>query len=200
MALARGVGHSRIISVRFPPLERVLEQACGVRQFISEPMGENKEPLPPMRRTDFRRSEEARRKPVAHADQSCGDLGKTEAQMMGDVLEEDERRFDLSDDAGNMGPEMSWIFCPETLARQRERLARISRREDVHRTAPRAAVESGNIVPDRRVIQGRIFHPRHEKGRGVGFPFDMAHSSISGQGKGEAEVNASGTGTEGEPE
>ena len=150
MALARGVGHSRIISVRFPPLERVPEQARGVGQFVSEPMGKNEEPFPPMRRTDFRRSEEARRKPVAHADQSCGDFGKTEAQMMGDVFEEDERRFDLSDDAGNMGPEMSWILSAETLACQRERLARISRREDVHCAAPRAAVEGGKVRPDRR--------------------------------------------------
>jgi hypothetical protein len=30
LALARGVGHSRIISVRFPPLDRVPEQARGV--------------------------------------------------------------------------------------------------------------------------------------------------------------------------
>jgi hypothetical protein len=200
LALALGVGHIRNNSVRFPPLERVPEQARGVGQVIPLADGKNEEPFAPMGRTDFRRSEEARRKPVAHADQSCGDFGEAEAEMMGDVFEEHEGRFDLADDPGDMRPEMAGILGTETLPRQGERLARISRREDVHCAAPRAAVEGGNVVPHRRVIQGRIFHPRHEKGRGVGFPFDMAHSSISGQGEGESEVNATSPGTEREAE
>lgn len=200
MALARGVGHIRNSSVRFPPLERVPEQARGVGQVIPLADGKNEEPFAPMGRTDFRRSEEARRKPVAHADQSCGDFGEAEAEMMGDVFEENERRFDLADDPGHVRPEMAGILGTETLPREGERLARVSRREDVHRTAPWAAVEGGNVVPDRRVIQGRIFHPRHEKGRGVGFPFDMAHSSISGHGEGKSEVDASGSGAEREAE
>ena len=45
-----------------------------------------------MGRTDFRRREEACRKLVAHADQSCGDFGEAEAEMMGDILKEDEGR------------------------------------------------------------------------------------------------------------
>jgi hypothetical protein len=35
LALARGVGQSRNSSVRFPPLDRVPEQARGVGQFVS---------------------------------------------------------------------------------------------------------------------------------------------------------------------
>lgn len=200
MALALGVGQSRRSSVRFPPLDRVPEQARGVGQVIPLADRKNEKPFAPMGRTDFRRSEEARRKPVAHADQSCGDFGKAEAEMMGDIFEEHERRLDLADDPGDMRPEMAGILGTETLPRQGERLARISRREDVHCAVPRAAVEGGNVVPDRRVIQGRIFHPRHEKCRGVGFPFDMAHSSISGQGNSEAKVDASCAGAEREAE
>jgi len=116
--------------------------------------------------------------------------------MMGDILEEDEGRFDLTDDAGDMRPEVPRVVRAAALARDGERLARIARSDDVHRAAPWAAVEGGNIVPDRRVIQGRVFHPRHESGCGVGFPFDMAHSSISGQGDGEPEVDATGAGAE----
>ena len=43
----------------------------------------------------------------AHADQSCGDFGEAETEMMGDILEEDERRLDLADDPGDMRPEVS---------------------------------------------------------------------------------------------
>ena len=199
-ALARGVGQSRSISVRFPPLDRVPEQARGVGQFVVLADGEYEQALPFVRRTDFRRRKEACRKAVAHADQSAGDFGEAEAEMMGDILEEDEGRLALADDTSDMRPEVARILGAEAFARDGERLARISRSDDVHRAAPRAAVEAGNVVPDRRWIQGRLFHPRHENGRGVGFPFDMAHSSISGQGDGEPEVEPACAGAEREAE
>ena len=200
LALARGVGQSRSISVRFPPLERVPEQARGVGQFVVLAVREDEEPFALVGRTDFRRREEACRKAVAHVDQSAGDFGEAEAEMMGDILEEDEGRLDLSDDAGDMRPEVAWVVRAPAFARDGERLARISRSNDVHRAAPRTAIEGSNVVPDRRAIQGRVFHPRHESGRGVGFPFDMAHSSISGDGDGKPKVDAACAGTKGEAE
>jgi hypothetical protein len=200
LALARGVGHSRSSSVRFPPFDRVPEQARGVGKFVPLADGKDEQPLVLVGRADFRRREEACRKAVAHADQSAGDLEEAEAEMMGDILEEHEGRLDLADDAGDMGPEMARIVRAPALARDREWLARIARSDDVHRAAPRAAVEGGNIVPDRRAIQGRVFHPRHESGCGEGFPFDMAHSTISGDGDGEPEVEPARAGAEGEAE
>lgn len=172
------------------------EQARGVGQLVPFADGEDEQPLALLGRTDFRRREEACRKAVAHADQSAGDFGEAEAEMMGDILEEDEGRLDLADDPGDMRPEVARVVCTPTLARNGKRLARIARSDDVHRAPPWAAVETGNIVPDNSLIQGRVFHPRHESGCGVGFPFDMAHSSISGQGDGESEVDATGAGAE----
>lgn len=195
-ALARGVGQSRSISVRFPPLDRVPEQARGVGQFVVLADGEYEQALTLVRRADFRRREEACRKAVAHVDQSSGDFGEPEAEMMGDIFEEHEGRLDLANDPRNVGPEVPRVVRAPAFARDRERLARISRSNDVHRAAPRAAVEAGNIVPDRCRIQGRLFHPCHENGCGVGFPFDMAHSSISGHGDGEPEVEPACAGAE----
>jgi hypothetical protein len=200
LALALGVGHSRSSSVRFPPLDRVPEQARGVGQFVPLADGEDEEPLALVGRADFRRREEACRKAVAHADQSAGDFGEAEAEMMGDILQEDEGRFDIADDAGDMGPEMAWILAAEPSACDRERLARIARSDDVHRAAPRSAVEGSNIVPDNSLIQGRVLHPRHERGCGEGFPFDMAHSTISGDGDGKPEIEPSRAGAQGEAE
>jgi hypothetical protein len=200
LALALGVGQSRSSSVLFPPLDRIPEQARGVGQLVALADGEDEQPFALVRRTDFRRREEACRKLVAHADQSAGDFGEAEAEMMGDILEEDEGRLDLADDAGDMRPEVARVVRAPALARDRERLARIARRDDVHRAAPWAAVETGNVVPDKSLIQGRVFHPRHESCCGVGFPFDMAHSTISGQGDGEPEVKPACAGAEGETE
>ena len=195
-ALALGVGQSRSSSVRFPPLKRVPEQARGVGQLVVFADGEDEQPFAPVRCADFRRREEACRKAVAHADQSCGDFGEAEAEMMGDILEEDEGRLDLADDPGDMRPEMAWVCRAPALARDGERLARIARSDDVHRAAPRAAIEGSNVVPDNSLIQGRVFHPRHESGCGEGFPFDMAHSTISGDGDGKPEVEPASAGAE----
>jgi hypothetical protein len=182
------------------PATGVGQQPRGVGLCIPFPVSEDEEPLPPMGRADFRRREEACRKPVAHADQVSGDLGKSEAQMMGDVLQEDERRLDLADNARDVRPEVARVRRAESPASDRERLARIARAEDVHRTVPWSAIEGGNVVPDRRAIQGRVLHPRHEHGRGVGFPLDVTQSSISGTGEREPEVEPAGAGAEREPE
>lgn len=200
MALALGVGQRRSNSVRFPPLDRVPEQARGVGQLVPLADGEDEQAFAFVGRADFRRREEACRKAVAHADQSCGDFGEAEAEMMGDILEEDEGRLDLADDPGDMRPEVSRVIRAPALACDRERLARIARSDDVHRAAPRSAVEGSNVVPDNSLIQRRVFHPRHESGCGVGFPFDMAHSTISGDRDGEPEVEPACAGTEREAE
>ena len=176
------------------------EQARGVGQLVLLSDGEDEEPLALVGRADFRRREEACRKAVAHADQSCGDFGEAEAEMMGDVLEEHEGRLHFANDAGDMRPEVPRVVGTPALARNAERLARITRSDDVHRAAPRAAVEGSNVVPDRRAIQGRVFHPRHEDGRGVGVPLDMTHSAISGEREVQPEVEAAGAGAEREAE
>jgi hypothetical protein len=183
-----------------PPLERVPEQARGVGQVVALAMGEDEEPLTLVGRADFRRREEACRKAVAHADQPSGDFGEAEAEMMGDIFEEDEGRFALADDAGDMRPEVARVVRAPALACDGERLARIARSDDVHRAAPRAAVKGGNVVPDRRRIQGRVFHPRHEDGRGVGVPLDVTHSAISGACEVQPESEPAGAGAEREAE
>lgn len=176
------------------------EQARGVGQVVTLAVGEDEQPLAPVGRTDFRRREEACRKPVAHADQSAGDFGEAEAEMMGDILEEHEGRLDLADDAGDMRPEVARVVRAPAFARDGERLARIARSDDVHCAAPRAAVEGGNVVPDRRRIQGRVFHPRHEDGRGIGVPLDVTHSAITGACEVQPKVESAGAGAEREAE
>ena len=120
--------------------------------------------------------------------------------MMGDILEEHEGWFDLADDAGDMGPEVTRIIAAEPSACDGKWLARVARADNIHRSAPRVAVEGSNVIPDNSLIQGRVFHPRHEYGCGVGFPFDMAHSTITGDGKVQSEVEPASAGAEGEPE
>ncbi len=117
--------------------------------------------------------------------------------MAGDVFEEDPFRGDLVDDAGDGRPEVAGIIGSPSVAGLAEGLAGITGREEIHAAAPRSAVEGSQIVPDRRRSQGRVFHPGHESGRGVGFPLDVTHSSIAGLGDVKAEVETSVAGAQG---
>jgi len=120
--------------------------------------------------------------------------------MPADVLEETEGWFDLAHDTGDVGPEVSGVFVAELASGDGKRLARIATMHDIHDAAPRSAVEGGKVVPDRRAIQGRAFHPRHERGRRIGFPLNVTHSSISGVGEMKSEVKTSSARAEGEAE
>lgn len=191
-----GVGQILRNSVLLQPLDRATEQARGVGQFVALAEGKDEQAFAPVRSADFRRRKQSCRKDVAHADQLSGDLGKSEAQMIGDIFEEDDRGVAFADDARNVRPEMAWIGIAEAATRDRERLARVARSEDIHEAAPRSAVEGCKVVPDRCRIQGFVFHPRHESGCCEGFPLDVTHSAISGTGDVEAEVETACSGAE----
>lgn len=81
--------------------------------------------------------------------------------MSADVFKETDWRFDFANDPRDVRPEMARVFVAELAPRHRERLAWIAAVDDIHHAAPRFAVEVGNVVPDRRAIQGLVFHPRH---------------------------------------
>jgi len=95
---------------------------------------------------------------------------------------------------------MAIIADAKPLPGDGERLAGISRRDDERTETANISkelrfAEGLDVIPDRSVIQGRIRHPRHESGRGVGFPFDVHHGaypSAEGELDGEAEHAASG--------
>ena len=110
--------------------------------------------------------------------------------MPADVFEEADGRFDFADDAGDVRPEVTRVFVAELFSGDTERLAWIAAMDDIHNAAPRFAVEGFNIVPERRTIQGRVFHPCHESGRCIGVPLDVTNSSIAGDGDVDAEIEA----------
>ncbi len=172
--------------------------ALGVGQCVAIADRKDEQAFAPVRSADFRRRKQSCRKDVAHADQFSGDFGKSEAEMIGDIFEENDRGIAFSDDARNVRPEMARISFAETPSGNREWLARVARSEDIHAAAPWPAVEGCKVVPDRCRIQGLVRHPRHESGRSVGFPLDVTHSPVSGTGDLEAEIEPACAGAQGE--
>lgn len=149
-----------------------------------------------MASADFSRREQARFCAVAHALKACGDLGKSQIDVTFDVLGKDGGGSHFVDDPLNIGPKVTRIVLAPPFPGQAERLAGITGSDDMNAAAPWSAVEGFKIVPDRRRLQGLVFHPRHESGRSMGFPLDETHSAVSRLGDGKAKVESGISGAE----
>lgn len=93
--------------------------------------------------------------------------------MVGDILEEAPSRLALSNDAGEVRPEMPVVFLSTPSSGNREWLAWIAAHDSVNDSMQRRCVKGVHAIPDRRSMYLRVFHPRHEVGRCVHFPLDV---------------------------
>jgi len=99
-------------------------------------VGQDEQPLPPVRRADFSRREQSFRNPEAQAFQLSSDLAISEVEMIGDVFEEHPFGCALLDDLRDVRPQVPGVVGSAALAGDAERLTRIARSEDVHRATP----------------------------------------------------------------
>ena len=161
-------------------------------------MGQDEDAEPLVRRADFCRAEQARRRRIAHAPKLSQDGLKAEADVTGDVFKEDPFRGTSPDDAGDLGPQVTWILGTAALSSCAERLAGISGQHGVEGTPEGPGVEAAQIIPDWR--WGEI--PRalggDEHGAGPFLPFDKGASVIAGLGQHEAQIKASAACAEGQ--
>lgn len=161
-------------------------------------MGQDEDAHPLVRRADFCRREQARRRRVAHCPKLSQDGFEAEGDVTGDVFEKDPCRLAFTDDAGDIGPEVPGIIGTTALSRRAKRLAGISGEDDVEGTAERPGIETAEIIPDRGrgEIPGAL--GGHEDGTGPVFPFDKGAGVKSGLGEHEAQIQASAACAEGQ--
>ena len=161
-------------------------------------MGQDEDPQPLVRRADFCRREQARRRRVAHVPKLSQHGLKPEADVPGDVLNKDPFGTAFVDDAGDLWPEVSRIGGTATLSGRAEGLAGISGKDDVEGTAERASMEAAQVIPD----WGSSEIPRalggDEDGAGPVLPFDKGSGVIAGLGEHEAQIQASAACAEGQ--
>lgn len=144
----------------------------------------------------FSRCEQARLWLVAQLAKTSDDFGKSQIDVPFDVLGEHCPGPNFTDDPLDLGPKVARIALSLPRPGQAEGLARISGSEDMNAAAPRSAVEGSQVTPDRSLIQGRVRHPGHESGRGMGFALDETNSAMSGFGDGQAKVEPAVSGTQ----
>jgi hypothetical protein len=112
------------------------------------------------------------------------------------VLQEDVAGRHFAKHASDVVPEPPLVADPLALSSRTEGLAGESGRDKIHLSAPRAAIKGCEIVPDRRWIQGLLFHAGHESGRSIGFPLNVTHSSIPfSEGELDSEFESADPGT-----
>jgi hypothetical protein len=111
-------------------------------------VGQDEDAHPLMRRADFCRAEQARRRRVAHVPKLSQHGFKPEADVTCDVLNEDPLRAAFTDDAGNLGPEVAGVVSTTALSGRAEGLAGISGEDRVEGTPEGPGVEAAQIIPD----------------------------------------------------
>lgn len=160
-------------------------------------MCDDEDPQPLVSRTDFCRAEQARRRRVAHVPKLSQHGFKAEADVPGDVLDDDPCGAAFGDDPGDFWPKVAGIIGTSALASGAERLAGISGEDDVEGTAEGLGIEAAQVIPDwgRGEIPGALGGDEH--GSRPVLPFDIGAGVIAGFGEHEAQIEASAACAEG---
>tara|TARA_Y100000310_G_scaffold102168_1_gene100383 strand:- start:1583 stop:2029 length:447 start_codon:yes stop_codon:yes gene_type:complete len=148
-----------------------------------------------VRRADFSRRVQALRNSEAKFDQFSSDDGIPESEVRVHVLKEAKSWSDLSDDSGEVRPEVPWVVGASSPAGRAERLARVAASDAIHKSTPRLAVEGSNIIPDRRFIQEAIFHTRDQNRGCNGFSLDVADGAGGGHCETDSQLQPADSGT-----
>ena len=161
-------------------------------------MGQDEDAQPLVRRADFCRREQTRRRRVAHAPKLLQDGLEPEGDVPCDVFEENPFGGAFPDDPGDIGPEVPRIFGATAFSGRAEGLTGISGKHRIEGSAERPCVEAAQVGPDqgRGEIAGALGGDEHAA-RPV-LPFDEAPGVISGLGEHEAHIQASAACAEGE--
>jgi hypothetical protein len=154
-------------------------------------VGQDEEPPAAVACACLSRCEQARLWRVAQAAKVGGDVGVSQRQVSLDIFAPDPLRVHFLDDARDLRPEMAGIGITAAPPCVAEGLAWITGRDEMNAVTPSAAVEGSQVVPDSRLTQGRVVHPRHESGRRMAFPLDESHSSVVWLGDVQAKIESS---------
>ena len=161
-------------------------------------MGQDEDPEPLVRRANFCRAEQARRRCVAHVPKLSQHGFKPEGDVTGDVFKEDPLWRALPDDAGDLWPEMARVIGTIALSGRAERLAGISGEDNVKGAAEDPGIETAQIVPDWGRGQIPCALGGDEDSAGPVLPLDEGAGVISGFGQHDAHIQASAACAEGQ--
>ncbi len=212
---ATGVGQRRIASVRVVPVCAVsalsaVRPAVALQELfpsLAVAVGQQEEPLPPLRGRNFRRlkSEPFDRIPPVFGQVLDNPSGRSSlpGESPGnkeacDVLKEEVFRSYLPKNAACFRPEVARVRFELPLACDTGGLTRHARNDAIHDPTPRPAVEGSQVGPNRAVVQGAFAHARRQDRHGKRLPLDHAHDARARCRDSQSEVQPADSGTEGQ--
>jgi hypothetical protein len=160
-------------------------------------VGQDEDAQPLVRRANFCRREQTRRRRVAHAPKLSQHGFKPEADVTGDVLNEHPLWAAFGDDACNLWPEVAGVVGTLAFSSRAEGLAGISGEDDIEGTAKGSGIEAAEIIPDWRGRKIPCALGGDEDSAGPLLPLDKGAGVISGLRKHEAQIQASAACAEG---
>ena len=160
-------------------------------------MGQDEDAEPLVRRANFCRAEQTRRRRVAHAPKLSQHGFKAEGDVTGDVFEKDPFGGAFPDNTGDLGPEVARIIGTAAFASGAERLAGISGEDDVESAVKGPGIEAAQIVPDWRGGEIPSALSRDEDCAGPILPLDKGAGVKIGFGEHDAKIQASAACAEG---
>lgn len=165
------VGHIALaVRKSIPPVP------CCPAPFVSEVrgVGQEEQPLSPMRRSDLARGEHAPFNMRPHFGKVGKDRGEPKRKVSCDVLAEQISGSALAVDPQDFGPEVSRVGCAESSSCGAEWLAGVSANDEIHAATPCSSIEGSQVTPDRSLSQPPFLH-RCDQTRGSEcFPLDVA--------------------------
>ena len=161
-------------------------------------MGQDEDAQPLVRRADFCRAEQTRRRRVAHAPKLSQHGFKAKGDVACDVFEEDPFGGTFPDDAGDLRPEVAGIIGPTAFSGGAEGLAGIAGEDDVESTAKGSGIETAQIIPDWRGCEVPGPLGCDEGASGISLPFDKSTGVEAWFGEHDAQIQASAARAEGQ--
>ncbi len=161
-------------------------------------MGQDEDAQPLVRRTDFCRAEQARRRRIAQSPKLSQDGFKPETDVSCDVLNEHPLRAAFGDNTRDVWPEVPGVVGTLPFACCAEGLAGISSQDDVEGSTKWAGIEAAQVVPDRGRGEVSCALGGDENGARPILPFDKSAGVIFGFSKHEAQIQASAACAEGQ--
>ena len=161
-------------------------------------VGQDEDAHPLVRRADFCRAEQTRRRRVAQSPKLSQDRFNAEGDVPRDVFEEDPSRVAFPDDAGDIGPKMAGIVGAAPFASGAEGLAGVSGKNGIEGAVEGPGVEAAQVGPDRGRGEVACALGGNEDSARPVLPFDEGAGVISGFGEHEAQIQASAACAEGQ--
>ena len=163
-------------------------------------MGQDEDAQPLVRRANFCRREQTRRRRVAHCPKLSQDGFEAEGDVTGYIFEENPLWGRFADNPGDLGPEVPRVVGAAALACGTEGLAGISGEDDIEGPAEGSGIEGSQVIPDRGrgEIPGAL--GGEEDGTRPILPLDEGAGVEAWFGQHEAQIQASAACAEGHSE